>query len=424
MSNSSKLPIEETSSAQVHFELLPQSASLSQSLSLPDTIKLLTEEGTKAFKLREYETAVLKYEEASQLAELHYGRSKEFADVLFNYGRALIENFIYQSSVLGDNTLEKRIALEIQEDELQSNNKSHLYFEGEPGFEDEMIEGQTEEISEVLEQELDEGESHIETANESQTGQDDDLNVANDILVIARDIYLDLNTDEAKVSLGEVHMKLGDISLEQALSASTEESQNDQAIEHVEQAMEVLNKCKKKLQDKLASVQETYGKGKQVVKSDDDSTEETEKKLNEIDQFLVEMEAKIEELNTAKINREKAVPTPSEIALAEYVKMLTPSVESSNTVTNTGPSSSTSNIPINDITSLIKRKVAVNIEDNIEGSNDNLTDETNVISTNMDMDKDEEKKRKTDETTNEGGSEGRSEENKEISPNKKARLSG
>ncbi|CAG8501457.1 16540_t:CDS:2 [Funneliformis caledonium] len=424
MSNSSKLPIEETSSAQVHFELLPQSASLSQSLSLPDTIKLLTEEGTKAFKLREYETAVLKYEEASQLAELHYGRSKEFADVLFNYGRALIENFIYQSSVLGDNTLEKRIALEIQEDELQSNNKSHLYFEGEPGFEDEMVEGQTEEISEVLEQELDEGESHMETANESQTGQDDDLNVANDILVIARDIYLDLNTDEAKVSLGEVHMKLGDISLEQALSASTEESQNDQAIEHVEQAMEVLNKCKKKLQDKLASVQETYGKGKQVVKSDDDSTEETEKKLNEIDQFLVEMEAKIEELNTAKINREKAVPTPSEIALAEYVKMLTPSVESSSTVTNTGPSSSTSNIPINDITSLIKRKVAANIEDNIEGSNDNLTDETNVISTNMDMDKDEEKKRKTDETTNEGGSEGRSEENKETSPNKKARLSG
>ncbi|CAI2192950.1 3400_t:CDS:2 [Funneliformis geosporum] len=115
MSNPSKLPIEETSSAQVHFELLPQSASLSQSLSLPDTIKLLTEEGTKAFKLREYETAVLKYEEASQLAELHYGRSKEFADVLFNYGRALIENSIYQSSVLGDNTLEKRIALEIQE---------------------------------------------------------------------------------------------------------------------------------------------------------------------------------------------------------------------------------------------------------------------------------------------------------------------
>ncbi|CAI2200681.1 20001_t:CDS:2 [Funneliformis geosporum] len=172
----------------------------------------------------------------------------------------------------------------------------------------------------------------------------------------------------------------------------------------------------------MASVQETYGKGKQVVKSDDDNTEEIEKKLNEIDQFLVEMEAKIEELNTAKINREKAVPTPSEIALAEYVKMLTPSVESSSTVTNTGSSSSTSNIPINDLTSLIKRKVAANLENNIEGSNDNLIDENNVISTNVDNR--EEKKRKTDETTNEGGNEGSSEENKESSPNKKARLSG
>ncbi|CAI2200169.1 14991_t:CDS:2, partial [Funneliformis geosporum] len=148
----------------------------------------------------------------------------------------------------------------------------------EPGFEEELKEGQTEDISIVLEQELDEGESHIETTNESQTGQEDDLNVANDILLIARDIYLELDTNEAKVSLGEVHMKLGDISLEQenfdqavmdyreavkvklalALSASTEESQNDQAIEHVEQAMKVLNKCKKKLQEKLASVQETY----------------------------------------------------------------------------------------------------------------------------------------------------------------------
>jgi hypothetical protein len=48
-------------------------------------------------------------------SELHYGRSEEFADALFNYGKALIENSIFQTSVLGDNSLEKRIALEIQE---------------------------------------------------------------------------------------------------------------------------------------------------------------------------------------------------------------------------------------------------------------------------------------------------------------------
>ena len=34
-------------------------------------------------------------------------------------------------------------------------NKSHLYFEGEPGFEDDLTEGPTEE---VLEQRIDEGE--------------------------------------------------------------------------------------------------------------------------------------------------------------------------------------------------------------------------------------------------------------------------
>lgn len=77
MSSSSNAPTEEntnmSSSAnitpQIHYELLPQSALLpEENLSLPDTIRLLTEEGTKAFKLKDYETAVLKYEEASQLA--------------------------------------------------------------------------------------------------------------------------------------------------------------------------------------------------------------------------------------------------------------------------------------------------------------------------------------------------------------------
>ncbi|EXX52338.1 hypothetical protein RirG_253850 [Rhizophagus irregularis DAOM 197198w] len=445
---------------QIHYELLPQSALLpEENLSLPDTIRLLTEEGTKAFKLKDYETAVLKYEEASQLAELHYGNSEEFADALFNYGKALIENSIFQTSVLGDNSLEKRIALEIQEDELQHNN-SHIYFEGEPSFEDEMVEELTEES---LEKEINnnDGESHAETTNESQTDQDSDLNVANDVLIIARDIYLDVGTERSKASLGEVFMKLGDISLEQenfdqavvdyreavkvkserlsddnmelteahwrlalALSASTDKSQIDQAIEHVERAMEVLNKCKKNLLEKLASVQETYGKGKQVAKSDD-NTEDIEKKLNEIDQFLIEMEAKIEELNTAKINRDKEVPTPSEIALAEYVKMLTPSAESGST-TNAGSSSITSNVPINDITSLIKRKVVEDIKSIDENLTNTTTNENSV--TNTMMDEGEEKKRKVenliDETTSEGSGEGRSGENDESSPNKKVRLSG
>ncbi|GBC00254.1 hypothetical protein RclHR1_00380022 [Rhizophagus clarus] len=192
--------------------------------------------------------------------------------------------------------------------------------------------------------------------------------------------------------------------------------------------MEVLNKCKKNLLEKLASVQETYGKGKQVAKSDD-NTEDIEKKLNEIDQFLIEMEAKIDELNTTKVNREKEVPTPSEIALAEYVKMLTPSAESDRT-TNAGSSSITSNVPINDITSLIKRKVVEdikNIDENSTNTTTNTASNENNITNTM-IDEGEEKKRKVenliDEKTGEGNGEGRSGENDESSPNKKVRLSG
>lgn len=77
-----------------------------------------------------------------------------------------------------------------------------------------MVEELTEES---LEKEINnnDGESHAETTNESQTDQDSDLNVANDVLIIARDIYLDVGTERSKASLGEVFMKLGDISLEQ-----------------------------------------------------------------------------------------------------------------------------------------------------------------------------------------------------------------
>jgi hypothetical protein len=113
--------------------------------------------------------------------------------------------------------------------------------------------------------------------------------------------------------------------------------------------------------------------------------------------------------------------------------MLTPSAGSDNT-TNAGSSSIASNLPINDITSLIKRKVVENIKSSDEnnvastnGSENNVADtsENNVTETNIE---EGEKKRKVenliDETTSEGVGEGRSGDNEESIPSKKARLSG
>lgn len=105
--------------------------------------------------------------------------------------------------------------------------------------------------------------------------------------------------------------------------------------------------------------------------------------------------------------------------------MLTPSAESGST-TNAGSSSITSNVPINDITSLIKRKVVEDIKSIDENLTNTTTNENSV--TNTMMNEGEEKKRKVenliDETTSEGGGEGRSGGNDESSPNKKVRLSG
>ncbi|CAG8738119.1 5700_t:CDS:2, partial [Racocetra fulgida] len=404
------------------------------------TIQVLTEEATKDFLLQDYESAVSKFSDASEIIGQCYGvDSEEYAEALYKYGNALLENSRTQNTVLGHQAIPQTSATDIPtgtkeiifftylliifinlnilfEDDLQANT-SRFYFEGD----DESDSSQPENGGHV------DSQAEEASASELLEEQGDDLSLAWEILEYSRDIFSHIKTESAKKSLGEVYIKLGDVSLENAaidyregakLKAETLPEgdrqiaeaypliihiyskiqiiyfyHENEAIVHVQKAIEVLNKRKEILQARLNDYQETSGKGKKIA-TDDDDTVLIDKEIKDIDEFLVEMESK-----AAKLSQEQTIQKSSDIALEEYVKLLSSCEPSSSSI------ETSSTTPVNDLTSLIKRKTTNN-------SNATDTPKNNTTETPI---QEEEKKRRAEikADTDEYGGEN------ELNPNKK-----
>lgn len=77
-----------------------------------------------------------------------------------------------------------------------------------------------------------------------------------------------------------------------ALESIPDINNQDEAIQHVQKAMEVLQKRKEILLAQLTEHQERTGKGKQVA-TPEDPTISIEKEIKDIGEFLVEMESKV-----------------------------------------------------------------------------------------------------------------------------------
>ncbi|CAG8678995.1 23870_t:CDS:2, partial [Dentiscutata erythropus] len=377
------------------------------------TIQVLTEEATKDFILQDYESAVTKFSDASEIIGHCYGvDSEEYAEALYKYGNALLENSRTQNAVLGHQAIPQTSSTDVPIDDLQANT-SRFHFEGD----DESDGGQTENDGNV------DLQAEEASASEVLEEQGDDLSLAWEILEYSRDIFSHIKTESAKKSLGEVYIKLGDVSLENekfdqaavdyregtltlynthwrlslALELIPDRSNQDEAIVHVQKAIEVLNKRKEILQAQLNDYQETCGKGKKIATADDDTTL-IDKEIKDIDEFLVEMESKIADIQAAKLSQEQTIQKPSDIALEEYVKLLS-SCESSSEAIETS-----STTPVNDLTSLIKRKTTNN-NNATDASKNNTTSEAPIQ---------EEKKRRAEIKTDMD----ENEEN-ELNPNKK-----
>jgi len=109
---------------------------------------------------------------------------------------------------------------------------------------------------------------------------------------------------------------------------------------------------------------------------------------------------KIADIQAAKLSQEQTLQRPSDIALEEYVKLL------SSCETSSGAIETSSTTPVNDLTSLIKRKTTNN-NNTADASENNISSEESIQ---------EEKKRRAEIKTDMD----EYEEN-ELNPNKKVK---
>ncbi|KAI8147689.1 hypothetical protein BJV82DRAFT_596545 [Fennellomyces sp. T-0311] len=305
--------------------------------------KTLYDEGIRTLSLNNYDTSVEKLGEACQLQDMIYGElAPESGDVYFAYGRALLQHAIQQNTVFGESKQDTKAEAPKQE-LAEAAKSSKFHFEDDEEPEEEEDDGQEEEQ------------------------QDDDFETAWDILDIARVIYEKSEDKKTRLKLSDVHLCLGDVSVETekfdsalsdyqkaleikeeylaeddrqlaeahykyalALEFSTNEA--DKAGSQIKAAIEVF----KKRIDTLGQQDQGKGKGKATESIESDS-----KEIKEIKELIQDLEEKLEELT----NRQKT-EKEAEALLKSFLG------------TSTGDSvpKSLDNATVNDLSSMIKRK--------------------------------------------------------------------
>ncbi|OZJ04296.1 hypothetical protein BZG36_02576 [Bifiguratus adelaidae] len=340
-----------------------EAATNAKSEQVADMQKLL-DEGTKAFALQEYEESMQKFGQACEILDKTYGElSPMCGDAYFLYGRALLHYATQQNSVLGNEATGQSAANEVKEEPESVISNPRFHFEGEPDLRDP--EDPNAAQNEEKQKEAD-GENQADAAAQNE----DDFAYAWEILDIARVIYAKQEGKEAQLKLADVLMYLGDISLEtekfdqavtdfrEALKVKTELLDDDDrqlaeahyklalalefqpteahhASEHIEKAMNVFQRRIERLQN---DSEDHKGKGKQAAQP----SAANQAEIIELKDMLPELDAKLEELRQLK-----TLPKTEDILR----ELLCGKSQTSSSDANTAK-----NMPVNDLTSLIKSK--------------------------------------------------------------------
>ncbi|KAI1316845.1 hypothetical protein EDD11_009423 [Mortierella claussenii] len=310
-------------------------------------IQELNDVGAKAFALQDYELAVEKFGLASEMLGQVYGETNpKCADTLFIYGKALLEHGIQQSSVLGGAT-EKKAKEELETSVAAATGSSGTgpssslatpsSAPSNPRF---VFEGDEEDEDD--EEEEDGG------AEDGAEEEQDDFAVAWDVLDLARVLYHRQGTEEALLKLGDVHIALGDVSLESenfeqavadfreailvkearleaddrqlaeahyklALALEYSPTESDKAQEHIHKAASVLKARIEKLNGFLSS-----GKGKARATDANESETNMAEELIELHELVGEMDQKVQDL----INNQAKKPLEGQTQIQMLNEML------------------------------------------------------------------------------------------------------
>ncbi|KAF8586365.1 hypothetical protein K439DRAFT_1387288 [Ramaria rubella] len=197
------------------------------------TVEGAIEQAKRAYSLQIFEQAVEHYATALELMTKKYGdASPECVDLYFAYGKALLENAIAQSSVLGKE--ETTAALDADEvvDKASGSGPSasgtRIHF-----GEDTTEEGDTENLdaretdqdeqtidlfAEAVREPADDQGEHrdAESDGDGEGEPEDDFNAAWEVLEVARSLYEAQKDSDEKIrlKLADTYIALGDVSLE------------------------------------------------------------------------------------------------------------------------------------------------------------------------------------------------------------------
>ncbi|TFK39924.1 hypothetical protein BDQ12DRAFT_681476 [Crucibulum laeve] len=397
----------------------PSSATPAPITATEVTVESSVEQAKRAFALKKYEQAVDHYATALELVTQQYGDSApETADLYFSYGKALLENAVTQSSVLG----KEQQADEGQEEDSRASGSGPgfagpiLSFSGD--IEDEGDDRAVDLFAQ--DDQEDEQESDNEAGDDAEP--EDDFNAAWEVLDLARAIYdkqaQETDDEEVKLKLADTYIALGDVSLEtekfdQAITDYEEglklkvdllptssrqiaeahyklsmvldltSGRLSDAIVHAEKALESVERRLAELRDGLSgqlpsapveAKSDAKGKGKasltRLVRDDlvqNMSKSQIENEVKELTGLREDLALKVEELKTTP-NKSLEVSAPALAAQALDQEL------------NGGSSSGTAPTVINDLTSMVVKKKKKAPEDSNAGKRKAETDadETNT----------------------------------------------
>lgn len=293
------------------------------------TIEALAASAGKAYSLKKYTESADLYAQACQLqSEANGDDDPANAELLFQYGRALFQVGLQKNDVLGsapgaDKKKRELETVDEEEEVLPKEKGKVIQIEGDDNF-------------------LEEDEDEADEDGENEEEEDDPMNDAWDILDLSRVLFekrLAAESDpeaqkKIKVQLSDTIDLLGDVALEsenfdqapkefaEALRIKKEIYPPEHnyiaeahfklglALEFASQSPEIdgqqrkdlrakaaaeveatIESCKARLEKEEAAVEgEGKGKGKAEVDSD------KEKQIEEVKGFIVDLEAKLEEL--------------------------------------------------------------------------------------------------------------------------------
>ncbi|KAI0796061.1 hypothetical protein C8Q75DRAFT_711441 [Abortiporus biennis] len=359
----------------------------------PTTVEETIEHAKRAFALKKYEHAVDHYATALEILTEQQGENAPgIEDLYFSYGKALLENAIAQSSVLGKEQADEAVAAVGKE---PSNSGAFLSFSGDAD------EDGTVDLFADATKATEQPEEEEEGGEEEDGEPEDDFNAAWEVLDLARAIFEKKQDedDEVKLKLAETFITLGDVSLETekfdqaitdymaGLTIKTEllpQSSRQiaeahyklsivldlsagrlaESIEHAEKALasveariaELRNGLSGQMKVEISDKVDLKGKGKAKgprLLGDDAiqslTTTQMESELKEMEGLKEDLALKVEELKT--VPNEPAESAPA-LAAKELDQELNLTSTKAGSITTTTPAA----LPVNDLTSMVKKK--------------------------------------------------------------------